>query len=109
MKKIIMTLLLLIVISSGCVKLQQSDYPIVVAWNDINYYISVEEVFKEELGNQIGEVKRLKKPMPKENGDANFIPIGSRIFKINEIEIKDSIAVEIDGKTYKAGPNGKLK
>jgi hypothetical protein len=78
-------------------------------WSDINYFISVEEVFKKELGNQIGEVKSLKKPMPKEHGDANFIPIGSKIFEIKGNEIKDFIAVEIDGKTYKASPSGKLK
>jgi hypothetical protein len=107
MKKTIMTLLLLILISSGCVKLQQPEYPIVVMWTDINYYMSVEEVFKKDLGNQIGEVKSFKKPMPEEHEDANFVPIGSKIFEIKGIEIKDSIAVEIEGKTYKASPNEK--
>ena len=89
--------------------MQSSDYPIEVAWNDLSYGISVKEVSKEELGKQIGEVKRQKKPMPFENGDANYIAVGSKIFEIKGTDIKNAIAVEIDGKTYEATKNRSLK
>ena len=110
MKKVIINSILLMFLFSGCAKqLQSSDYPIKVAWNDLSYSISVKEVSKEELGNQIGEVKRQKKPMPLENGDANFVTVGSKNFKIKGTDIKNAIAIEIEGKTYEATKNRSLK
>ncbi|MTI68623.1 MAG: hypothetical protein FH751_00005 [Firmicutes bacterium] len=109
MRKIFITLFLLVVFFSGCSKQIQSDYPIAVAWNNIRFAISVEEVSKENLGKQLGEVKRIKEPMPKENGDANFITVGSKIFEINGIDANDTIAIEYNGKIVKATKIGSLK
>ena len=94
---------------AGCTaNTSNSTYPNALAWDNISYGLSVTEVSKDELGNQLGEVKRIKYPMPIENGDANTTPVGSKIYQIKGIDIKEAIAVENNGKTYKATKNGPL-
>lgn len=88
---------------------KNSTYPSAVAWNDIIYGVSVSEVSKNELGKQIGEVKRINEPMPVENGDSNNTAVESKIYEIIGVDLKESIAIEKDGKIYKAIKNGPLK
>lgn len=88
---------------------KNSSYPSAVAWNNIIYGVSVSEVSKNELGKQIGEVKRNNMPMPIENGDANNTAVGSKIYDIKDTDSKDVIAIEKEGKLYKAFKNGPLK
>ncbi|MFL0248681.1 hypothetical protein [Candidatus Clostridium stratigraminis] len=47
--------------------------------------------------------------MPVENGDANFISIGCKVFEIKGIDIKVAVAVEEDGKINKAFMQNPLK
>lgn len=102
--------LLFILIFAGCTtKSMDGSYPSAVAWDNISYGLSSIEVTKSELGNQLGEVKRIKEPMPIENGDANNTPVGSKIFEINGIDTKEAIAIEKNGKTYKATKIGPIK
>ncbi|MFZ5354849.1 MAG: hypothetical protein ACOZCL_19280 [Bacillota bacterium] len=99
----IIILIIIIIVIYGCVpKTKNSDYPIAIMWGNSVYGLSIEEVYDENLAEQIGEVIRVKEPMPEKNGDANFIPIGSKVFRIKSIDIKDAIAVEKNGTTYKA-------
>lgn len=111
MKKIfaIFILMLFLILLGGCKKGQMSLYPSVIAWNDSIYGVSVEEVPEENIGKQLGEVKRVKKPVPVENGDANFISIGSKVFEIKDVDIKTAVAVEKEGKINKAFIQNPLK
>jgi hypothetical protein len=81
------------------------SYQSSIVWDNSLYGLSVKEVPKEELGKQLGEVKRKKQPMPEENGDANDTPVGSRIFEIKGISANEAIAVENGDKTYMAMRN----
>lgn len=47
--------------------------------------------------------------MPIENGDANSISVGSKLFEIKGVDTKEAIAFEKDGKFYKATKIGALK
>lgn len=97
-----------IFILGGCRK-ETVIYPNVLAWDDISYGISNIEVSKDELGKQLGEIKRKKQPLPMENGDANNTPIGSKLFEIKGTDTKDAIAVEKNDKFYKVIKKGPLK
>lgn len=106
MKDVIRTLactlvILLFIGLFGCTS-ETGDYPIAIVWADNLYGLSVKEVSSDELEEQIGEVRRVKRPMPVKSGDANFIPVGSKVFEIKGIDIEDAIAVEKDGARYKA-------
>ena len=108
-KKIVTILMLLVVALTGCATKPQVDYPAALAWGNIVYGMSRAEVSKDELGEQLGEVKRVKEHMPLRNGDANNGPIGSRIFEIKSVDTKNRVAYEKDGKTYMATQIGDLK
>lgn len=109
MKKIFAILMLFMILLGGCKKEPISEYPSVIAMNDLIYGVSVEEVSKDNLGKELGEVNRVKKTMPVENGDANIISIGSKVFEIKGIDIKTAVAVEEDGKINKAFMQNPLK
>jgi hypothetical protein len=108
-KKIVTILILLVVALTGCAKKPQGDYPAALTWDNIVYAMERTEVSKDELGEQLGEVKRVKEPMPLRNGDANNGPVGSRIFEIKGVDTKNKVAYEKDGKTYMAFKIGDLK
>lgn len=112
-KPMLIICLLSMFMFAGCTSKAGSStagqYPIAVAWNDISYGLSVTEISKDELGKQLGEIKRKKEPMPIENGDANDTPVGSKLFEIKGVDAKEAIAVEINGKAYKATKIGLLK
>jgi len=102
--------LLSMLLSAGCnTKSIDGSYPTAVVWDNKSYGLSVTEVTKSELGNQLGEIKRIKEPIPLENGDANNTTVGSKIFEIKGIDTKEAIAIEKNGKIYKAIKNGPLK
>lgn len=109
MKKLILLFMILLLFLVGCNKTDvQIDYPNAIGWNDLSYGLSVEEVSREKLVKKIGEVQRKKEPMPVKNGDANFVDVGSIIYEIMDVEQTDAIAVEVNGKIYKAYKNGPL-
>ena len=101
-KTSILLCLLLIVGLAGCVaKVGGNNAPSSIAWNNLIYGPSGTEVSQSELGIQLGEIKRINKPMPVQNGDSNDIPVGSKFFEIKGIDINEAIAIERDGKVYK--------
>jgi hypothetical protein len=100
--------LLSIVTLGGC-KSAIGSYASSIAWDNISYGVSTTEVSKDALGKQLGEIKRKKEPMPIKNGNANDAPVGSKLFEINGIDTKETIAIEKNGKFYKATQNGPLK
>lgn len=63
----------------------------------------------DNIGNQLGEVKRESEVMPKANEEANDTPVGSKLFEIKGIDPSEAIAVEINGIYQKATLNGPLK
>lgn len=90
----------------GCTtKTSNETYPAAIVWDSIKYGVSQTEVSKDELGKQLGEIKRIKEPMTIENGDSNCISIGSKIFEIKGIDTKEVLAIEENGKIYKATKN----
>ncbi|RAP77246.1 hypothetical protein [Paenibacillus montanisoli] len=87
-----------------------STYPSSVAWNNYLYGLSVEEVDSKDIGNEIGKIKRQRTPMPKKNGESNEKHhVGSSLFEIKGVDIKDAIAVKVDEKFFKASQIGPLQ
>jgi hypothetical protein len=84
-------------------------YPSAIAWDDIRFGLSATEVTKDELGKQLGEIKRTEEPMPIKNGDSNDAPVGSKLFQIKGIDTKEAIAIEKNGKFYRASQIGPLE
>ncbi len=54
-----------------------STYPSAIAWNNLLYGLSTEEVDNKNIGNEIGKIKHQRTPMPKKNGESNEILVGS--------------------------------
>lgn len=117
MKRIIISISLIFIILitgiTGCTNAltvsSDSSYPAVVAWNYTVYGLSVETVLQDSVDKEIGEVKRNMNPMPEKNGDSNIASEGSKIYKLKNINQQDAIAVDIDGKLYKAYKNWPLQ
>lgn len=105
--KSLCTVFLAFLIIAGCSQ-PEGAYPSVVSLNDTLYGVSVETVTPENIGNQLGEVKREAEVMPKANEEANDTPVGSKLFEIKGIDSSEAIAVEINGKYQKAFKNGPI-
>lgn len=93
--------LLLILGLVGCSEQTGPGTPAGIAWNNLIYGPLGTEVTQSELGTQLGEINRIKKPMPVQNGDSNYTPVGSKIFEIKGIDINTAVVIETDGKYYK--------
>lgn len=85
-----------------------SSYPSAIAWNNILYGLSIEEVSTEEIGKEIGKIKRRTTPMPKKNGDSNDLPIGSILYEIKGKDPNEVIAVKVNDKYFNASKLGPL-
>lgn len=97
-----MLLCLLIILGLvGCAVKAGSGAPESIAWNNLIYVPSGTEIAQSELGTQLGKINRIKKPMPVQNGDSNYVPVGSKIYEIKDIDISTEIVIEADGKYYK--------
>lgn len=85
--------------------------PVSIGWNSSIYGPSGDKLSKSELGNQLGEIKRINEPMPTESGDSNndYIPTGSKIFEIKGIDNKEAIAIEKNDAYYKFVKKASLK
>lgn len=80
-------------------------YPPVVVWDNKAYVVSNNIVSEEELSDKIGEVKRFidpNKKFPEKNEDSTIAPVGSGLFSIIDLDVKDALAVEISGQYVKA-------
>ncbi|MFC5650627.1 hypothetical protein ACFPYJ_16140 [Paenibacillus solisilvae] len=86
-----------------------STYPSAVAWNNLLYGLSIEEVDNKVIGNEIGKIKRQRTPMPKKNGESNEKLVGSLLFEIKGADTQDVIAVKVNDKFFKASKFGQIK
>ncbi|WP_134701093.1 hypothetical protein [Ammoniphilus sp. YIM 78166] len=79
-------------------------YPPVVTSENKAYVESGETVSAENIGKQIGEVKSYVDPnetMPEEDDGSTFAPVGSKLYEIKGMKLKDGFAVEINGEYRK--------
>ena len=76
-----------------------------VLWNNTDD-TSNEIIPMDIIGQQIGEVKRNVNPMPKKNGDSNTLPVGTKLYEIKGISIKEAIAIQRGGEYNKALNHG---
>ncbi|CAM4017168.1 NisI/SpaI family lantibiotic immunity lipoprotein [Saccharibacillus endophyticus] len=106
--KSLFTVFLALLFVTGCSTQSEGTYPNVVSLNGNLYGVSLEKVTQDNIGNQLGEVKRIAKVMPKANEEANDTPVGSKLFEIKGIAPSEAIAVEINGTYQKATLNGPL-
>lgn len=111
--RMILLVLLVSFLSAGCSvqnKESNSSYPSAVAWNNVLYGYSIEEVSIEEIGKEMGKIKRQVTPMPKKNGDSNDlrIPTGSSFFEIKGKDPNQVIAIKVNDKYFKALKLGPL-
>ncbi|WP_037287682.1 hypothetical protein [Saccharibacillus sacchari] len=106
--KSLFTVFFALLIVTGCSTQSEGAYPNVVSLNDTLYNLTVDTVTPDNIGNQLGEVKRVAKVMPKANEEANDTPVGSKLFEIKGIHPSEAIAVEINGTYQKATLNGPL-
>ncbi|WP_223068303.1 NisI/SpaI family lantibiotic immunity lipoprotein [Paenibacillus caui] len=109
--RLLLIMLLTIFVLAGCSaqRPEGGSYPSTVVLNNIQYGLSVEKVTQDKIGNQLGVVKRIVQPMPKENEESNEAPVGSKLYEIKGIEPNEAIAVEINGEYRKAYKNGPSK
>jgi hypothetical protein len=99
--------------SSGYANAASFDYrmcsiqrilPLPVVWDHIVYNLSDEEVPSQLIGDEIGEIQTVRHPLPKQNGEANGTPVGSKLYKIKNIEQQEAIAVKVRDTYKKAEP-----
>ena len=105
--KSLCTVFLTLLILAGCSQ-SEGAYPSVVAVNNTLYNLTVDTVTPDNIGTQLGEVKREAEVMPKANEEANSTPVGSKLFEVKGIDPSEAIAVEINGTYQKATLNGPL-
>jgi hypothetical protein len=86
-----------------------SSYPSALAWNNLLYGLSTEEVEIKEIGNEIGKIERQRDPMPKKNGESNEMLVGSLLFEIKGADTQDVIAVKVNDKFFKASKLGPIQ
>lgn len=94
------------IITSGCSN--NKEFPNSISLNNLLYGISVEEIQSENIGKEIGQIRHLRKPMPKSSEESNFAPIGSKLYEIIGTDSTDAIAVKLDGKYFKSIYLGKI-
>ncbi|WP_141504461.1 hypothetical protein [Paenibacillus luteus] len=98
------------VFSSNIEEALASTYPSSVAWNNLLYGLSTEEVDNKDIGNKIGKIESQRTPMPKKNGESNdSIPVGSVLFEIKGAATQNVIAVKVNDKFFKASKFGSIQ
>jgi hypothetical protein len=108
--KYLILILFSIAFLSGCSQgAKSSSYPSVVAWNNILYGLSAEEVPVQDIGKEIGKIERRSTPMPKKNGESNDKPAGSLLFEVKGTDSQELIAVKVNDKYFRASKQGALK
>ncbi|GFP75477.1 hypothetical protein [Clostridium fungisolvens] len=109
MRKLLLSLITLILLFSfiGCARNGVSTttnvlYASMLIYNNTDYYLSSEVVPSENLNKQIETVKKQVTPSPKNNGEANECPVGTKIFSIKGVDSTEAIAVNFHNEYYKA-------
>lgn len=96
-------------VSSHAGGVSASSYPSAVAWNNLLYGLSIEEVDFKGIGKEIGKIERQRAPMPKKNGESNEKPVGSLLFDIKGADSQDVIAVKVNDKFFRASKLGPIQ
>ncbi|WP_308639546.1 hypothetical protein [Paenibacillus silvisoli] len=107
----ILIVLLVSFLAAGCSDEDSNStsiYPNAIAWNNILYGLSIEEIPAEEIGKEIGKIERRTTPMPKKNGDSNDVPTGSKLYEIKGKDPNEVIAVKVNDIYYDASKLGPL-
>lgn len=111
--KYLILILFSIAVLTGCSHTtggkSSSNYPSAVAWNNILYGLSAEEVPVKDIGKEIGKIERRTSPMPKKNGESNDKPVGSLLFEVVGADAQELIAVKVNDKYFRASKLGSLK
>lgn len=116
MKKVIILIIFVAILTIGCSKNDQQkktiDYgqpvKVTVAWNDIVYVVTNEHASKDNIGNKIGQIKRQVSPEPSENGDVarntsegpNIVNGDGSLYEVKGLDQKEKIAVELSKDEY---------
>ena len=77
-------------------------YASMLIFGDTYYYLSSEVISQENLVEQIGQVEKQVAPSPKNNGEANECPRGTKIYQIKGVDRKESVAVAFRNEFRKA-------
>lgn len=96
-------------VSSHAEGVSASSYPSAVAWNNLLYGLSIEEVDFKDIGIEIGKIERQRAPMPKKNGESNEKPVGSLLFEVKGADSQDVIAVKVNDKFFRASKLGPIQ
>lgn len=109
LKKISITLIVLVLLFTfvGCTKDKVStttneSYASMLIYNNTYYYLTVDVIPSENLDKQISEVSKQVTPSPKNDGEANECPVGTKIFAIKGVDTKEAIAVNFHNEYRKA-------
>ena len=84
------------------IKERDELYASMLIFNNDTYYLSSELISKDNLGEQIGQVEKQVIPSPKNNGEANECPVGTKIFQIKGVDVRESVAVNFQNEYRKA-------
>lgn len=113
MRRLIMVIIISYVTLTGCSFISENkssnSYPNTVAWNNILFGISIEEVSEQDIGKEIGTINKIRYPMPIKNGESNDTPVGSLIFEVKGKNANEFIAVKVKGKYLSATILGPLE
>jgi hypothetical protein len=80
---------------TACDKSKDS-YPSQIMWGDIIYSVVAENVPSKDIGNEIGEIRKKVRPLPKKNGESNTFEEGTKLYSIVGIDQQKSIAIRKD-------------
>lgn len=80
----------------------KGSYPSQIMWGDIIYGVSAETVPSKDIGDQIGAISKKVSPLPHNNGEANDTEVGSKLYKIVDVDQQKAIAIKKNDKYVKA-------
>ncbi|MDR6879302.1 hypothetical protein [Bacillus sp. 3255] len=113
MMKSLFMILFFIAVLTGCSPNTEAEsssiYPSAIAWNNVLYGLSSEEIAIHDIGKEIGKIERRIAPMPKKSGDSNDKPVGSLFFEVKGTDVQEVVAVKVNDKYFKASKLGPLK
>jgi hypothetical protein len=105
--KYLFFILLSITILTGCTN--DEEYPYAIAWNEVIYGRSNEEIPIQNIGKELGEIKQTRTPMPKKNEESNEKIVGSKLYEIQGENPQDKIALRINDKYFMVTKLSELK
>ncbi|MDR6723645.1 hypothetical protein J2W91_002107 [Paenibacillus amylolyticus] len=112
---ICIALFLAIIVISGCRAMDDSTGSIsswaysFVVWNNHTYSITNETLTREEIDHDIGQVKHYSdKEGSYRDGFSNKYPVGTKLYKIKDVETTEYIAVEIQEDQFIKATNENL-